>query len=225
MSQPLGYPSPRHYPATVTDRWGHVATTLTNDGRTFTLALRGNRFAGASLDGLELVGPLADPDRPPTRHHGDLWSCVIEWRMPITVAQPETEPADVPLSARLRLGDPGADTVVDTMSVVLTLHLPAADLTTAPREHMEDALLDLQRQLPDGTRLRACISCAFSDYFPAGSGFIGLLACFRDHKDTYRTVTGKSDLFAVWDKNSGPVQETFGCDEHEPRPPGTGYRG
>ncbi|MGW2397398.1 DUF6304 family protein [Kitasatospora sp. NPDC001664] len=226
MSDAFGYASPQHYPAVVTDRWGQFRTTLVNSGRTFTMVLRGNRFEGTSLDGLELVGAPAETDEPPALDHGDLCSCTIEWSMPVEVSLPDTGPVSAPLDVRLVLGDPALTRAVDLVSVTLALHLPAGVVeTTAPQEYMEDALLDLQRGLPDGTRLLACISCAFSDYHPAGSGFIGAMACFRDRKDAYRAVVGKRGLFAVWAERSGFVQETFHCPDFEQRQPGTGYRG
>ncbi|MFB7270954.1 DUF6304 family protein [Streptomyces sp. NPDC056244] len=226
MSEALGYASPQHYPAVVTDRWGRFETTLVNNGGTFTMVLRGNRFAGTSVDGLELIGAPAETDEPPALHHGDLCSCSIEWRMPVEVSLADTEPMSVPLTVRLVLGDPAPNNSIDPTGVTLQLHLPTGAVeTTAPRGWMEDALTDLQHRLPVGTRLLACISCAFSDYNPAGSGFIGSMACFRDSKDAYRAVASKRDIFALWDKKSGLVQETFHCPDFEQRQPGTGYRG
>ncbi|MFI5534162.1 DUF6304 family protein [Kitasatospora sp. NPDC051853] len=226
MSEALGYASSQHYPAVVTDRWGQSQTTLVNNGRMFTMVLRGNRFEGTSVDGLELVGAPADTDEPPTLHQGDLCSCTIQWRMPVQVSLADAGIMSAPLAARLVLGDPAPNHAIDSVGVTLQLHLPAGVVeTTTPQGFMEDALMDLQRELPDGTRLLACISCAFSDYHPAGSGFIGSMACFRDCKDTYRAVAGKRDLFALWDKRSGFVQETFHCPDFEQRQSGTGYRG
>ncbi|GAB2936336.1 hypothetical protein GCM10027075_40790 [Streptomyces heilongjiangensis] len=226
MSEAPVYASPQHYPAAVTDRWGRFETTLVNSGGMFTMTLRGNRFEGTSVDGLELVGEPAESDEPPALHEGALCSCAIEWRMPVEVSLADTGRTSVPLTARLTLGDPAPNNAIDSVGVTLRLHLPSGVVdTTAPRGTMEDALADLRRRLPDGTRLLACVSCAYSDYHPAGSGFIGSLACFRDNKDAYRAVAGKQDLFALWDQNSGFVQETYHCPDFEQRRPGTGYRG
>lgn len=235
MSRVPGYPSPQHHPAVVTDRWGRVETTLVEDDGRFTLFLRGNRFEGTSVDSLELVGAPVDSGEPPELRSGDLCSCTVEWRMPVRVSLADAGPASVPLTARLVIGeaDPrrvagsaGSADAADPVGVTLTLHLPGGDVaTTTPRDWLEDALTDLRHLLPDGTRLLACISCAFSDYHPAGSGFSGSLACFRDCKDAYRAVTGKSGLFDVWHRNSGFVQETFHCPDFEQREPGAGYRG
>ena len=226
VSGALGYASPQHYPAVVTDRWGRFETTLVNTGGTFTTVVRGNRFEGTSVDGLELVGAPAETGEPPVLNHGDLCSCTIEWRMPVEVSLAGAGVSSVPLTARLVLGDPAPDNGIDCVGVTLRLHLPTGVVeTSAPQGWMEEALADLQRRLPDGTRLLACISCAFSDYHPAGAGFIGSMACFRDRKDAYRTVADKWDLIALWDRRSGFVQETFHCPDFEQRRPGSGYRG
>jgi hypothetical protein len=89
----------------------------------------------------------------------------------------------------------------------------------------EDELLDLQRQLPDGMLMKACINCAFSDYSPYGHALFGGLACFRGNKDGYGAVKGKSDIFRIWDTMTEFVQETYLCPEFKKRLPGTGYRG
>ena len=66
-------------------------------------------------------------------------------------------------------------------------------MTTGPPHGLfEDALVGIQRQLPPDTVLKACISCAFSDYHPAGSGLSAILACSRDNKAAYLQVSGKS---------------------------------
>lgn len=228
MADGLLYREPQRYPAVVTDRWGRFETTLVNDGQDFVLLLRGNRFESRSVGGFELVGSPLDGSEPPDLYESDLCSCVIEWRMPVRVAFPNAGPAEMDLDARLALGDPLPRRGF-RVDVVLTLRLPTGDVENAKphegHEDMEQALLDLQRQLPAGVRILACISCAFSDYHPAGWGFIGTMACFRGAKDAYRPVETKRALFQVWDQRSGFVQETFFCADYEPRRPGAGYRG
>lgn len=225
MTGTFKYASPRRYPAVVTDRWGRVETTLVNDGETFILSLRGNHFEGTSLDCLALVGTPAETGEPPELVHGDLCSCTIEWRMPIDVFLPGIGHASLPLHVRLVLGEPRPNRTLEAVGLTLGLRLPVGEAATTVPADMEDALLELQRRLPEDVRLLACITCAFSDYSPAGTALIGSLACFRDHKDAYRAVSSKQALFDLWDKRSGFVQETFHCSEFEPRQPGAGYRG
>lgn len=219
------YGTPQEYPAVVHDRWGRFETTLVNDGQHFSLMLRGNRFEGDTLDGLEPAEPVPEGrEQPPDLVHGYLISCTVEWRMPFSVVGVEPEAAE--LRARMFLVGPTPRRGVDPIWVELELHLPTGVVATVKRHGwMEDALLDLQGQLADGVHLRACITCAFSDYHPGGSGFIGSMACFRDSKDAYRTVSGKQGIFGVWGQRAGFVQEPFHCDQYERRAPNTGYRG
>jgi len=79
--------------------------------------------------------------------------------------------------------------------------------------------------LPRDILLKACISCAFSDYHPAGSGLSGTLACFRDNKAAYLQVPGKQDLFDVWHSLTEFVRETHLCPHYARRSPHAGYRG
>ncbi|MFE2284332.1 DUF6304 family protein [Streptomyces sp. NPDC059443] len=225
MTAEFTYDSPQEYPAVVHDRWGRFETVLVNDGQHFSLALRGNRFQGPWLDGLEPAEPIPEGHvRPPDLADGGLASCVVEWRMPVEVTGAEAGTVD--LGVRLLLGDPKPRGGVDSTGVELALHLPTGTIGTVKAHGwMEDALLDLQGQLAEGVHLQACITCAFSDYSPAGSGLIGTMACFRDSKDAYRAVRTKRDLFEVLPDSSGWVQETFLCDQYERRAPNTGYRG
>jgi hypothetical protein len=78
-------------------------------------------------------------------------------------------------------------------------------------------MLDVQGQLPPGTHLRVCITCAYSDYSPAGHGLFGGLACFRGNKAEYLAVRSKADLFRVWGTMTGFVQETYLCPEFDRR--------
>jgi hypothetical protein len=90
----------------------------------------------------------------------------------------------------------------------------------------EDELLELQKVLPNGTYLKACINWGLSDYWPGGNPAFGGMLCFRDSKAQYRKVKSKSDLFKLAEAIKPLiVQETFLCPEFKKRQPGTGYRG
>src|SRR3954469_23584389 len=89
---------------------------------------------------------------------------------------------------------------------------------------------DLQRKLPPGPFMKACINCDFSDYSPYGHGLFGNMICFRANKAGYLALPSGADFekdayFAVIDTVSEMVQETHLCPEFERRQPGTGYRG
>lgn len=90
---------------------------------------------------------------------------------------------------------------------------------------MEDKLLKIQKQLPDGLFIQACINCLYSDYSPYGNGVFGCMMCFRKLKQEYLQVKSKQEFFHIHDHFERQVQETWLCDEFERRVPGTGYRG
>jgi hypothetical protein len=129
-------------------------------------------------------------------------------------------------SARLELGNPAPNGGLDREHLTLELRLGGRTYQSSGRSGwFEDEMLDVQGQLPPGTYLRACITCAYSDYSPIGHGLFGGMACFRDNKAEYLAVRSKADLFRIWGTMTEFVQETYLCPEFERRQPGTGYRG
>jgi Family of unknown function (DUF6304) len=215
-----------HYAASYTDRVGTEVTSIANDGTALSMVVRGVEFAGPDFDGLEPVAGT-DHDRLAsfTLQGGTLCSCVIEADIPIPVATPAGTEEGV-LTARLELGNPAPNGGLDREHLTLELRFAGRAYKSGGRSGwFEDEMLDVQGQLPHGTYLRACITCAFSDYSPAGHGLFGGLACFRDNKAEYLAVRSKTDLFRVWGTMTGFVQETYLCPDFERRRPGTGYRG
>jgi Family of unknown function (DUF6304) len=213
------------WPGYYADQHGREAVTVQNGGQTLAVRIRGVRFIGADFDILE-------PDEPPPASarlvlcDGALCSCTIECDVPVQL----TTAADVStpgvLRCRVTLGAPRDRGRGDRVQLQLAVE-PGDILVTSSGTHgvFETALIDVQRQLPPGLHLKTCISCAFSDYFPAGSLMFGGLACFRDNRAAYRTVTNKRDLFSIWDTRTEYVQETYLCPEYERRGPHAGYRG
>lgn len=92
--------------------------------------------------------------------------------------------------------------------------------TTGVFSFVEDILITLQKLLPEGCRLRCCMSCRFSSYHPVGNNDFGALACFRLMKCDVVTVDDKHSLMNLWDKSIKEnkhitVQETFICPEYD----------
>jgi hypothetical protein len=214
------------YPARYTDRLGTEQTTILNDGDTLTMTLRGVTFQGPDFDSFE---PLDESDPALLSSfallRGSLWFCTIEAEIPLPVVTP-TDTASGRLTFELGLRGPTPPGLTDEEHLVLRLAVNGKTYASAGTSGwFEDEMLDLQRQLPPGTFMKACINCAFSDYSPIGHGLFGGLACFRGNKAGYRAVTSKRDIFAVWNTLTEFVQETHLCPEFERRKPGTGYRG
>jgi Family of unknown function (DUF6304) len=214
------------YPARYKDRFGEESTTILNDGETLTMVVRGIRFRGTDFDSFE-PQDVSDPAQLSsfTFLHGSLCYCVIGADIPVPVVTP-TGIVDGLLTFELELGEPLPTGQMDHERLKLGLTFSGQNFSSDGKTGwFEGEMLDLQGKLPPGTFMKACINCAFSDYSPYGHGLFGGLACFRGNKEGYRAVSGKDDLFDVWDTMTEFVQETHLCPEFERRVPGTGYRG
>jgi hypothetical protein len=208
------------------DRQGSEPIVIDNDGRLLRVSIRSVAFVGADFDALEPVDGVTDVPDSLRMDFGALCSCTIEWDIPVAIVTSGVQ-ADGVLHCELRLGDPGGPHGgLDAEDLNMTLH-GAGPVCTTQQSHgfFEEALDDLHRQLPANTYLKICITCAWSDYSPAGTPLFGGMACFRNAKEAYSRARSKRDIFAVWDQRTGFVQETFLCPEFERRAPNAGYRG
>jgi hypothetical protein len=211
------------------DAQGEEDTIMENDGKQLRMVVRGVEFVGSDFDGLE---PSLDPADPRlasfTLHARSLCACHLAWVMPLPVVVGE-ELLEGQVQVDLELGQPRPEgnRGIDQETLRLCFSFGGASFWSKGTSggFFEDELRDIQQALPEGAYLKACISCAFSDYSPYGNGLFGCLACFRGNKAGYRQVNGKHDLFAIWDTMTEFVQETSLCPEFEHRRPGAGYRG
>ncbi|WP_328676946.1 DUF6304 family protein [Streptomyces sp. NBC_00343] len=220
----------RFWPGRYTDRHGTEVVVFESDGReSIRTTIRGVRFEGDSMDDLGALGG-EPPEAPFAFFDGALCSCLLEWEVPLSVAVEGQGVRTAVLDCALRLGDPaGPGRGLDAETLTTTLRLDGHEYRDAEgHDDFEDALNEVQRRLPPGTRLKACVSCAWSDYHPAGHGLMAGLACFRDAKDLYRQVDGKHGprgIFTAWQEHTESVQETWLCEEFEDRAGHAGYRG
>ncbi|HEU4404403.1 MAG TPA: DUF6304 family protein [Polyangiaceae bacterium] len=216
----------RSYPALYQDDQGVEAVTLRNDGKALRVTVRGVEFRGVDFDALEPVAGVEAAERAGfCLSQGALCACELEFTMTLPVETPGATRV-CELRVALTFGRPASDGALEREELLLELRFEGRKLRSSGKDGwFEDALLGLQRQLPEGAYLRACIGCAYSDYNPAGHGLFGGLACFRDNKAAYRAVRDKRSLFAIWDTMTEYVQETHLCPEFERRTPGAGYRG
>jgi hypothetical protein len=209
------------------DRHGSEQITIDNDGQLLTTRIRGVEFAGQDFDSLEPGSGSVGPDASMSLSHGCLCACTMEWDIPVAVVA-DGVPIDGVLRCRLVLGAPRQSPPggLDAEELTISLHTAGSVYRTQrPYGFFEFALDDIHRQLPADTYVKACITCAWSDYSPAGGGLFLGLACFRDVKDAYRTVRSKRDIFAIWDRRTEYVQETHLCPAFERRVGDVGYRG
>ncbi|WAZ25030.1 DUF6304 family protein [Streptomyces cinnabarinus] len=210
------------WPGRYTDRHGTEELTFESDGRELIrTTIRGVRFEGETMDTLgALTGEPPDPMF--VLRDGDLWSCLLEWGLTMPVEVGDEGERIATLHCALNLWYPE-----ETEDLTVTLRLDGRELR-ATHPDFEDALHEIGAALPVDTRLKACISCAWSDYSPVGHGMMTGLACFRDAKDAYRVCDGKHGprgIFEIWPRHTEFVQETWLCEQFEHRTSDRGYRG
>ena len=211
-------------PGFYSDSRGREAIRVSIENRTIGTEIRGVSFSGDSFDDLM---PATSPgtEIPFSLHHGALCSCTIEWTMPVTLATRDSDQT-AGLGCRLILGDQGQRGGLGREDLHLTLDCKTGHAAIgAAAGDFETALIAVQRDLPPGVDLKACISCGLSDYSPAGSGLFGSLACFRGNADAYLTVSSKQQIFQIWDTLTEYVAETYLCPRYQRRQPKAGYRG
>jgi hypothetical protein len=219
------------YPAHYKDRLGEEVTAILNDGETLTMVVRGVRFQGNDFDSFE-PQDVSDPAQLSsfTFLHGSLCFCFIEADISVPVMTP-TGIVDGLLTFQLELGEPLPTGQMDRERLKMSLKVKEQTYCSEGKSGwFEDEMLDLQRKLPLGTFMKACINCASSEYSPYGHGLFGNLICFRANKKGYLSLPSGEDFskdayFDVMETVSEMVQETYLCPEFEKRLPGTGYRG
>lgn len=216
------------YRTTYSDKHGVETTTMHNDGARLALTLRGVLFSGPDFDSLAPESRSEPLELEKfSLANGCLCECVIECEIPIPVVSDGATTSTL-LVTQLRLGSQAANGGVDDEGLLLSLRVNQKEYrSTGKSGWFEDELLELQRVLPAGAYMKACINCGLSDYSPYGHGLFGWMLCFRDFKAEYHEVKGKSDLFRLMEAVGEPllVQETFLCPQFEKRQPGAGYRG
>ncbi|MFE2417278.1 DUF6304 family protein [Streptomyces hokutonensis] len=213
----------QRWPGRYTDRHGGEDVVFESDGRQLIrTTIRGVRFESNSMNDLRALGG-EPPEASFAFFDGGLCSCLLEWEVPLSVAVEGQGVRTAVLACALRLGDPAGHRLgLDAETLTTTLRLDGREYPSSDGgDNFEDALYEIQRQLPDGARLWACVMCARSDYQLVGHGLMGGLACFRDARPDPDNVVD------AWNEHTDFVQETWLCEQfaHRSTTPHTGYRG
>ena len=108
-----------HYAATYRDAHGLEQTSISNDGSTLRMIVRGVEWVGPDFDCLE---PSATPDPHAgfTLHRGDLCACEITCDIPIAVVDANGT-TTARLAVELRLGQPAPKGALTEIFLRLTL--------------------------------------------------------------------------------------------------------
>lgn len=205
------------YPGKYRDELGEENITIENDGRNLRTIIRGVQFAGTMFDDFEPQWQEDDSRRDLFSFSaGSLCNCVFEFEMPVTIVTPDGE-VEGKLHVFLQLGKPfNVRGGLDEEIVKLKLFFEEQAFESGgTKGWFADELQELLSALPPGYFIKCCYNCALSEYYPAGFGFFGGLACFRDNKAEFLKVRGKTALFGVWDSRTGYVQETYLCSEFQ----------
>jgi hypothetical protein len=221
------------YQASYLDELGSEDIVIQSDGRSLRTTIRGVVFVGPDFDRLSIdeASVPAAKDTFRLLHDGILCDCTITLMIPASVVVKDLRTLAGTLQVKLEIGPPrkcggGADEWPEFERLQLRLSFEENQFVSAGQSgDFEDALEDIHRQLPDGTYLKACYKCLYSDYSVYGHGLFGNMMCFRNAKEEYLSVRNKSDFMDIQDLYESIVQETHLCADFRLRVPGTGYRG
>ncbi len=215
------------FPGGYRDEAGYEAITWRVEGSrrhelpsldVFTI-VRGIGLQGTDFDDLEPADPSAAAGKLPLGQAGELTGCVLSGDLPCTAASGgQRRPATIVFSLDLRPGTAMPPGPAHTLTVSLALDAITYQVAD---DWFEGGIQRLEQALPPGTQLVCCLTCLFSDYWPAGHGLTGL-RCHRGAKEQYLAVRSKADYWTV--PVTEEVPETYLCGEYQRRIPGTGYR-
>jgi len=201
-----------------TDKFGTEQTDFQSNGSELRIKLRGIDFKGDCFESLE--GEIDERKFEYVKFgeedskFGDLTNCRFYIEIPIKLIKKEEEitkllQADIQIDQSKNYG------------INLTINSNPNPISNSKRfGYFEDALVEIQEQLPKDEKIKSCLSCKFSHYSPFGNGMFGDLYCFKKIKEKTSEIKDKISLFAVWELAHKEdklfnVQETFDCDEHQ----------
>jgi hypothetical protein len=219
------------YPGTYRDHRGAEAIAVENDGKRLRTTIRGVEFTGRAPDALE---PSIDPSSAELSQFTlnrwspeapELCGCVIDYNVPIPMISGD-QPVEAILQVHMQLGEPGGNGFPEPQSLRITLAFRGQVYRgTGTGGDFESELVEIQQALPADLSMKACITCAFSDYSVYGKSTFGDMQCYRDNKEVYLAVGTKREYMEIMGSFTEDVQETYLCPEYERRKAGTGYRG
>lgn len=214
----------RKFEATYEDKKGVERITISSDGSDLFFTLRGVDFEGHDF---EMLSGEVDTTQFDFDIYSDgsgyLTNFKLEVVIPIQLFNAATnELFSENLTVSVGVGETTEIESLDSELNSLKLCAAFGDFSVVKKlEWMEDALVQLQNQLPSHIYLKTCLSCTYSNYSPYGNSMFGNLHCFKKMKEPLKKVKDKSDLLDLWSNeamengNIFSVQETFDCSDHE----------
>ncbi len=205
------------FKAIYTDKFGTEKSEFYSNGSELKIELRGIEFRGNCFEVLE--GKMEKEkfeyvEFKDEKEIGDLTNCKFNLEIPITITKGEREITKL-LETEVQLAKS------EDSGILMKIESEINPISTSKRfGYFEDALIDIQNQMPNDEKIKTCLSCKFSHYSPYGNGMFGYLFCFKKIKEKTNQIQDKDSLFDVWElagkeENLFNVQETFVCEEHE----------
>ena len=206
----------RKYQTTYKDKFGIEKSEILSDGSELNINLSNLDFSGRCFELLE--GKI---DKMKFEYEvfeenealGDLTNCQFIVNFPVKLFKHKKVITEL-IQADIVIGEN------NNYGVKLTLKSKEFDILNSNRyDFFEDALINIQKQLPNDVVLRICLSCKYSHYHPLGNTMFGGLFCFKAIKEKIDEIKTKDSLLNLYEMNHNdfkgiPVQETFDCTEH-----------
>ncbi len=187
-------------------------------GYDFRTEIRGTGFWGSELDCLEPVSvAAAEANGFPT---GYLTDCILGGDLPFQF-EIDGRPVTGTVTFRIDLTSLARPAAFDPKNLRLSTAVTGETVEVLD-DWFETGIAKLEAALPDRVRLRCCLNCLYSDYWPGGHGIMGM-NCHRGAKAQYLAVTSKREYLTV--PVTEHVPETHVCPEYTRRIKSTGYPG
>ncbi len=154
----------------------------------------------------------------------ELCNCKIMVNIPTLIKDVDTgEVFEENLEIKFEIGKSIGNGMTEDVRVSLNLKIFNKHYS-AINYAFEDGANEIRNQIEPKYKFNSCFGCNFSDYSPYGKAIFGTMLCFKNQKEEYLKVKSKEGLFNLGQEDQ-IVQETYYCEDFEPRGINVGYRG
>jgi hypothetical protein len=208
---------------------------IVNNSENLRFEVDGFTFEGATFDDFEIINHNDYSEAELQRfsfnkvqcgneYVYELCDCSITANFPIQIKNLETHDVfEENLKSKVVIGESIGRGGVKYIETHLDLKILETNYSTINYD-FEDGFLDLKKQIAPTYRFHNCFGCNFSDYSPYGKTLFADMHCYKNQKEAYLKVKDKFDFFRLKEEDR-TVQETYLCDDFEPRGTNIGYRG
>jgi hypothetical protein len=227
------------YKGRYTDSLGTQEIEVVNGYNMLTVEIDGVEFCGLVLDDLSIDDKskyteaqlerftfCRTPVYQSDRFVESLCNCSFEIVLPQVIIDKLN---DVQITSDLTIGyalgkpRPQAGRGIEYEILTLTMEI-AGKTYSGTGSDVEVCFDRIRDQISDKYQLKNCYGCQYGDYSVYGQSSFGSMLCFRNQKEQYSKVISKADYLQLGAPDAH-VEETYCCDEFEPRKYGAGYRG